>query len=104
MLGQIKDGKQMCRALEAHFALYLALYKLCISYISEKNQVIERELKEAVIEVITEVREYQMSNKDIKRNHQNVLLSNGNINFEALIKEFNLRAASRIKADFTRTI
>ena len=44
-------------------------------------------MKEAVVEAITEVREYQMSNKDIvKLNHKNVLLSNGNINFESLIK------------------
>ena len=70
--------------------LYLALYKLYISAFVEKNEVIEREMKEAVVEAITEVRKYQMSNKDIiKLNHKNVLLSNSNINFESLIKEFD---------------
>ena len=63
--GQIKDGKHMHRALEAHCALHLALYKLYISAFVEKNQVIERELKEAVIEAVTEAREYQVLNKDI---------------------------------------
>ena len=83
--------------------LYLALYKLYISAFVEKNEVIEREMKEAVVEAITEVREYQMSNKDIiKLNHKNVLLSNSNINFESLIKEFDV--ACRIKAGVTRTI
>ena len=55
-LAQIKYGKHMYRALEEHFVLYLALYKLYISAFVEKNKVIEREMKEAVVEAITEVR------------------------------------------------
>ena len=38
--GQIKDGKHMHRALEAHFSLYLALYKLYMSKIVDDNQEI----------------------------------------------------------------
>ena len=42
---QIKGGKQMYRALEAHFVLYLVLYNLYIATFVEKNQIIEKDLK-----------------------------------------------------------
>ena len=64
-------------------------------------------MKEAVVEAITEVREYQTSNKDIiKLNHKNVLLSNGNINFESLIKEFDdsLQNQSRCYKNYNMTL
>ena len=89
-LGQIKDGKHMHRALEAHFALYFALNKFYIATFIEKNLIIEKELKEAVIEPITEVGDYDMSNKDsVKQAHQKMLNENKDINFNKLIVDFD---------------
>ena len=52
-IGQITDGKHMYRALEAHFSLYLALYKLYMSKFVDNNQEIEKELREAVMNTIS---------------------------------------------------
>ena len=47
-MGQIKDGKHMYRALEAHFTLYLALHKSYVQALVDDNPIIEKDLREGV--------------------------------------------------------
>ena len=54
-IGQINDGKHMYIALETHFSLDLALYKLYMKKFVDDNQEIEKELREAVINAISDV-------------------------------------------------
>ena len=54
-IGQIKDGKCMYRALEAHFSLSLAFYKCFITRFIQDHQEIEKKLKEAVMDAIFDV-------------------------------------------------
>ena len=58
---QIKDGKHTYQVLEAHFVLYLALNKLYITKFIEKNQIIERDLKESIVDALTEVQDLKES-------------------------------------------
>ena len=89
-LSKKNPGKRMYQALEVHFALYLALNKLHIATFIEKNQIIEKELKEAVIESITEIGDYNMSNKDsVKQTHQKMLNKNKDISFKELMVDFD---------------
>ena len=45
----------MYRALEVHFVLYLALYKVYITTFIKKNQIIEKDLKKSIVDALTEV-------------------------------------------------
>ena len=79
---QIKEGKHMYRALEAHFSMYLALKKLCMKKFIDHHLEIEKDLREAVIDAVSNVPEYSKENKDIIRhNHQDVLDVMKSINF-----------------------
>ena len=80
----------MYQALEAHFVSYLALYQLYITTFIEKNQIIEKDLKESIVDALTEVRDYQVSkNVSIVQNHQKILDTMTAIKFSKLKKEFD---------------
>ena len=80
----------MYRALEAHFVLYLALYKLYITTFIEKNQIIGKDLKESIGDALTQVRYYHASNNVyIVQNHQKILDTITAIKFSKLQKEFD---------------
>ena len=66
--GQIKDGKDMYRTLEAHFSLYLALYKLYMSKFVDNNQEIEKKLREAVVNAISDFSDYTKEKNNVKQN------------------------------------
>ena len=86
----VKDGKHIYRVLEGHFALYLASNKLYIATFIENYLIIEKELKEAVAESITEIGDHNMSNKDsVEQAHQKMLDENNDINFNKLIVDFD---------------
>ena len=72
--GQIKDGKHMYKALEAHFSLYLAFYKLYMSRFIDDNQVIKKQLKKAVMNVISDVPDYVKEKKDHAKHKNKYLL------------------------------
>ena len=81
---QIKEGKHMYRALEAHFSMYLALKKLYKKFIDDHLEI-EKDLREAVIDALSSVPEYSKENKDIIRhNHQDVLNVMKSTNFSVL--------------------
>ena len=73
-IAQIKDGKHMYRALEAHFSLYLALYKLYIDKLIDSHQTIEKDLNEGVINAITSLSDYHSKTKGVvQSNHEKLL-------------------------------
>ena len=81
---QIKEGKHMYRALEAHFSMYLALKKLYKKFIDDHLEI-EKDLREAVIDAVSNLSEYSKENKDIIRhNHQDVLNVMKSTNFSVL--------------------
>ena len=55
----------MYRALGAHFALYLAFYKIYTEKFIEANLEIEKDLKEAVVDAITLVPDYSTDAKPL---------------------------------------
>ena len=54
----IKEGKNMYRVLEAHFSMYLALKKLYMKKFINDHLGIEKDLREAVIDSVSNVPEY----------------------------------------------
>ena len=81
---QIKEGKHMYRALEAHFSMYLALKKLYKKFIDDHLEI-EKDLREAVIDAVSNLSEYSKENKGIIRhNHQDVLNVMKSTNFSVL--------------------
>ena len=73
-IAQIKDGKHMHRVLEAHFSLYLALYKLYIDRLIDSHQTIEKDLNEGVINAITSLSDYHSKTKGVvQSNHEKLL-------------------------------
>ena len=82
---QIKDGKHMYRVLEAHFSMYLALKKLYMKKFIDDHLETGKDLREAVIDAVSNVPEYSKENKDIiMHNHQDVLDIMKSINFSVL--------------------
>ena len=82
---QIKEGKHMYRALEAHFSMYLALKKLYMKKFIDDHLETEKDFREAVIDALSNVPEYSKENKDIIRhNHQDVLNVMKSTNFSVL--------------------
>ena len=80
--GQVKDGKQLYRTLQAHFSFYLSLYKIYVGLIIDRHQAIEKEIKEVIVKSILDISEYLNEQEEkIKQNHENV---------RHLMKEINL--------------
>ena len=70
----------MYRALEAHFSMHLALYKLHMSKFVNDNQEIEKELREAVVNAISDVSDYTKEKYNIvKQKHTSLLETLKNI-------------------------
>ena len=87
---QIKEGKHVYRALEAHTTLYLALYQLYIEKFLEVNPTIEKELREGVVNAITDVSKYQKeAEARLKENHKNLMEIFQTLDFELLQQKFN---------------
>ena len=54
-IDQIKDAKHIYRVLEAYFSLYFVSYRLHMRKFIDDNQETEKELKESVINTISDV-------------------------------------------------
>ena len=78
-IGQIKDGRYMYRALEAHFSLYFALYKLHMSKFVDDNQ---KTVVNAISDVSDSIKE---KNDVIKQKHTSYLETLKNIGLFRLI-------------------
>ena len=62
-IGQIRDDKLMSRPLDALFSLCLAFYKLYIAKFIYDNQEFVKELKEGVINAISDLSDYLKEKK-----------------------------------------
>lgn len=60
-MGQIKDGKHMYRAIEAHLTLYLSLYKIYIEELVENNMA--KDLREGITTAVTDVKNCRVLEK-----------------------------------------
>ena len=95
---QTKEGKRMYRALEVHFSIYLALKKLYMKKFIDDHLEIEKHLREAVIDAVSNVPEYSKENKDIiRRNHQDVLDVMKYTNFSILQDDFDKSLDNQVK-------
>ena len=73
-IGQIKGGKHMYRKMEAHFSLFLTFYKLHMTRLIYNNQEFVKELKESVMNAISDLSEYVKEKKDpVKHSHEYLL-------------------------------
>ena len=96
-IGQIKGGKHMYRAMEAHFSLFLTFYKLHMeahfslfltfyklhmTRLIYNNQEFVKELKESVMNAISDLSEYVKEKKDpVKHSHEYLLADMRSIKF-----------------------
>ena len=97
-IDQIKDGKHLDRCLEAHFAIFLALYRFYILAFIDSNQEIEKELRGNVVNAITEVSEYNSLKTDvIKDSRRSLLEVIETTNFAPLQKDFDSQLSNQSK-------
>ena len=88
-MGQIKDGKHMYRALEAHMILYLTLYKNYVQNLVEGNIVAEKDLRETITAFITNFQNYGIQEKDkLRSNKRDVLEVFKTTDLHSMQKEF----------------
>ena len=89
----------MCRALEAHFSFYLAFYKLYMTRFFDDNQEIENELKDAVMNAISDLSDYVHKGKKdhVKHNHEYLLDAVRSIKLSALKDAFDKSLKNRTK-------
>ena len=89
-MGQIKDGKHMYQALEAHMILYLTLYKNCAKNLVESNILIEKDLQETITAAITNLQNDGIQEKDkVRRNNRDVLEVLKKTVFHRIQKDFD---------------
>ena len=84
---QIKDGKHLYRALEAHFILYLSLYQKYISKMLETNSDVKTSLKDTVNKFTS----IETGNFNVKKAHdeiKRVLLSSKFDNIQYFIRNY----------------
>ena len=97
-VGQVKDGKHLHRALEAHFFLYLSFYKMYIGMFIDRHQAIESEIKEVAVKSILGISEYSNEQEEkIKQNHENVRHLMKEMNFSELQSQFDLSLSNQAK-------
>ena len=101
-VGQVKDGKHLYRALEAHFSLYLSLYKMYVGMFIDRHQAIE-EIKEVVVNSILDISEYSNKQEEkIKLNHKNTRHLMEEINLSKSQNQFD--SSYQIKQSFIAII
>ena len=97
-VGQVKDGKHLHRALEAHFFLYLSFYKMYIGMFIDRHQAIESEIKAVVVKSILGISEYSNEQEEkIKQNHENVRHLMKEMNLSELQSQFDLSLSNQAK-------
>ena len=88
----------MYRALEAHFTLYLTLYNLYVQTLVDRYPLIEKDLKEGIVNAITNLQECRFATKDqIQRNHEEVLSLITSTDFQNIKKAFDSQLQHQAK-------
>ena len=97
-ISQIKDGKHMYRSLEAHFTLYLSLYKLYIEKFFQDNQDVKNYLTEGVVDSITNLTDYNSMYKDeIRSNHDMLKNKLDLVDIKSLLNDFDGSLSNQTK-------
>ena len=52
------------RALEYHFTLYLSLYKPYIEALMESNPIIEKDVREGLVNAMSNIQNYRQESKE----------------------------------------
>ena len=87
-MGQIKDSKHLYRALEAHTVLYLSLYKIYIETLIDNNILVEKDIREGVIDAINEL-DPKLTKDEVVANHEKVKNLLEKINYNTLKSDFD---------------
>ena len=90
-MGQIKDSKHLYRALEAHTVLYLSLYKIYIETLIDNNILVEKDIREGVIDAINEL-DPKLTKDEVVANHKKVKNLLEKINYNTLKSDFDATA------------
>ena len=68
---QIKDGHHLYRCFEGHQILYLSLFKEYVVSLIDSHPLIEKDLREGIINRITAIENYKQESKErLIENHQ----------------------------------
>ena len=90
VIGQIKDEKYLYRGIEAHFTLWLALYKIYLSAFFEAHPDLKKASNEFLFDSRNKVENYNdTSKKNIIENHIKFDQMLTELNFQELQKEFD---------------
>ena len=97
-VNQIKDGKHLHRAFEAHQMLYLSLYRIYIGTLVEKNPAIKKEMREGIVEGILLTENHrQKTEGDLTQNHNNLLGLLKSLDFSSIQRRFDEQLRNQAK-------
>ena len=90
VIGPIKDGKYLYRGIEAHFTLYLALYKIYLNAFFDTHPDLKKAINEYLFHLRNKLENYNVtSKKSIIENHTKFDQMLTELNFQQLQKEFD---------------
>ena len=82
---QIKDGYHLYTCFEGHQIVYLSLFKKYIMSLIDSHPLIEKNLREGIINAITIIEnQKQKRNESLKENHQKLIELSSSIDFISL--------------------
>ena len=97
-IGQIKEGKHMYRALEAHFSLYIALDKMYLNRFINEHPQIGKELRQHVVDAVENISKFDDDNKEeVQQNHKRIIDEITKINFIGLKDAFDKSLKNQAK-------
>ena len=95
---QIKDGHHLYRCFEGHQILYLSLFKEYVVSLIDSHPLIEKDLREGIINGITAIENYKQESKErLIENHQKLIELISSIDFITLQTEFNEQITNQAK-------
>ena len=95
---QIKDGHHLYRCFEGHQILYLSLFKKYIVSLIDSHPLIEKDLREGIINAITIMEnQKQECNESLEENHQKLIELIPSIDFIGLQTEFDKQLTNQAK-------
>ena len=95
---QIKDGHHLYRCFEGHQILYLSLFKEYVVSLIDSHPLIEKDLREGIINGITAIENYKQESKErLIENHQKLIGLISSIDFITLQTEFDEQLTNQAK-------
>ena len=95
---QIKDGNHLYRCFEGHQILYFSLFKEYVVSLIDSHPLIEKDLREGIINGITAIENYKQESKErLIENHQKLIELISSIDFITLQTEFDQQLTNQAK-------